>query len=231
MPFPERKMVKVKEKNIIIEKMGYDEDKFSEDYWLYSDGVHPARIDKSAHQLIVYFEDVFKITNQNNFLIGDIGAGAGNMVNQFIQAGYNSEGCEYSESGRRIAKERFNINLKECDLRSKLKYNKDHFDWIYCVGVLSMIPDDFMENAIRELFRITKYGVLINVGATIANNKKDRKGNPHHLTPINRSEMWKLINKVGGYDWTSILPPQKGKYGIGVADEFSGLFGKTPWPF
>ena len=127
--------------------------------------------------------------------------------------------------------ERFSIDLEYCDLRTRLNYPDNHFDWSYCVGVLSMIPDGFMENAVRELLRVTRYGVLINVGSTIVNNHEDRRGNPYHLTPINRAEMWKLIHSVGGYDWTSIQPPQKCRYGIGVVNEFAGLFSKKPWPF
>jgi len=226
-------MVAVKNGNPDLVKIGYEEHMFNDDYWLYSDGVNPARINKSAHQLICYFKDLFSITGTvtDKYIIGDIGAGAGSMIQQLHNAGYSAGGCEYSESGRRLAKERFSIDLEFCDLRTRLNYPDNHFDWSYCVGVLSMIPDGFMENAVRELLRITRYGVLVNVGADIANNKVDRRGNPHHLTPINSAGMWKLIHGIGGYDWTSIQPPQKNKYGIGVCNEFACLIGKTPWPF
>ena len=231
MGFPERKMVALKGNNKMIEKNGYDEDKFTDEYWLYSDGKNPARINKDASCIVNYFTDIKKITKQENIYIGDIGAGAGNMVNQLRRNSFKADGCEFSFSGRRIAKEKFNIVLEECDLRTKLTYNDDHFEWSYCVGVLSMIPQECMKNALEEIFRITKYGVLINVGTSIANNKIDRRGNPHHLTPIDSNYMWKKIKKIGGYDWTSILPPQKARYGIGIIDEFAGLFGKTLWPF
>lgn len=235
MDFPEKKMAEAKEGNKDIEKNGYEEEVFDDNYWLYSDGVHPARINKSAKQLIRYFDDLFemtllKVNPKGTFTIGDIGAGAGNMVYQLHSAGFKTDGCEFSESGKRLAKERFNINLEHCDLRSVLPYEDDHFDWTFCVGVLSMIPKKDMGNAIQEILRVTRYGALINVGTSIGYNRVDRIGNPHHLTPISPSVMWSIINEIG-FDWTSILPPQKSKYGIGVADEFSGLFSKTPWPF
>ena len=228
---PEMKMITIKNENPDIARIGYDENVFDDDYWLYDDGVHQARIDKSAVQLICYFTDIFKMTGTDEYTIGDIGAGAGSMVKQFHDVGLSAGGCEFSESGRRIAKEKFDINLGDCDLRTRLEYPDNHFDWTYCVGVLSMIPDDFMENAIKELLRVTKYGVLINVGSIIGNNKVDRRGNPHHLTPVNRADMWKLVHNAGGYDWTSIQPPQKCRYGIGMNDEFAGLISKAPWSF
>jgi SAM-dependent methyltransferase len=233
--FPERKMAEAKEDNTDIEKNGYEEEVFGDDYWLYSDGKSPARINKSALQLIKYFDDIFKSTllkvnPKGVFRIGDIGAGAGSMVKQFHDAGFKAEGCEYSESGKRISKERFGIELGHCDLRGVLPYEDDYFDWTYCVGVLSMIPEKDMTNALKEILRVTRYGALINAGTTIGYNRVDRIGNPHHLTPIIPSKMWQRINEIG-LDWTSILPPQKQKYGIGVANEFAGLFGKNPWPF
>jgi len=230
MGFPERKILEKKDE---FESKGYPQGIFEDDYWLYSDGVHPARIEKSASQVICYFNNLFdKHVGHRDFLIGDIGAGAGNYVQQFHTAGYRAEGCEFSESGRRIAKEKFNIDLENCDLRKRLPYEDDHFDWTFCAGVLSMIPMKNMKQALKELLRVTKYGCLINVGTSIANNKVDRRGNPHHLTQMTTVEMWKkIVVELNGYDLTSIQPPQKASFGIGMYGEFCGLFSKSPWGF
>jgi SAM-dependent methyltransferase len=232
MSYPEKKMVAEKKKEN-LGKVGYPEKTFNDDYWLYSDGNSPARIDKSAHQLINYFSSLFDdFIGERSFSILDIGAGAGNMVQQFRDKGFfKTEGCEYSESGRRIAKERFNIELENCDLRKGLPYENDQFDFSYCVGVLSMIPEDKMEKAISEIMRVTKYGFLLNIGTTVNDASSDRRGNPHHITAMNNVDYWNVINKQNGHDWTSIQPPQKAKFGIGVVNEFSGLFSKTAWPF
>jgi len=231
MPYPERQIV-VEKKKENFDKTGYPERTFNSDYWLYSDGVNPARIDKSAHQLINYFTRLFNnFIGDNDFTILDVGAGAGSMVQQFRDKGYKAEGCEFSESGRIIAKERFNIDLEFCDLRNKLPYDNDQFDWSYCVGVLSMIPKNKMENAISEIMRVTKYGFLLNVGTIVNDAGGDRRGNPHHITAMNCPDYWKIINKLGGYSWTSIQPPQKAFFGMGVMDEFCGLFSKNKWEF
>jgi SAM-dependent methyltransferase len=231
MPYPEKKIVAEKKKEN-FDKTGYPERTFNDDYWLFSDGNSPARIDKSAHQLINYFSSLFDdFIGERIFSILDIGAGAGNMVQQFRDNGFKAEGCEFSESGKRIAKERFNIDLENCDLRNKLPYDDDQFDFSYCVGVLSMIPKDKMEKAISEIMRVTKYGFLLNIGTIVNDASSDRRGNPHHLTAMNNVDYWSIISKLNGYDWTSIQPPQKAKFGIGVAGEFCCLAGKQPWPF
>ena len=62
MDFPEKAMVDAKANNKDLEKTGYGEETFGDDYWLYSDGKSPARINKSAIQLIKYFDDIFQMT-------------------------------------------------------------------------------------------------------------------------------------------------------------------------
>jgi hypothetical protein len=218
---------------------GYPEQSFGDDYWLASDGQSPARIDKSAAQIMRYFDRLFELTGPVDDRMGkglgicDIGAGAGNMVNEFRQAGYTAHGCEYSESGRRIAEQRFGIKLQPCDLRYRLSYIDNRFEWSYCVGVLSMIPEKDMQNALKEILRVTQYGVLINVYTEMGEmDLEDRMGNRHHLTVMSPARYHKIIcTDLGYYDWTSVLPPQKRGIGIGVENEFCGLFSKQRWPF
>ena len=228
--FPETKMVS--DSGVPVND-GYPQSAFNDDYWMYRGTNGEARIEKSAGSAIAYFKKMFEFIGTNDFSILDVGAGAGNFVNQFRKAGYRSEGCEYSESGKRLAKERFKIDLSYCDLKDKLPYNTDEFDWSLCAGVLSMIPRKDMKNAMSEILRVTKYGLLVNVGTLIGPvNLQLRLGNWHHITAMSSVEYYKLITEeCGGYDWTSILPPQKAKYGIGVVNEYAGLVSKSRWPF
>lgn len=213
---------------------GYPQDMFDNAYWTYEDTTYPtARIDRSADLVILYFETLFSIVGEKEPNIVDVGAGAGNFVNQFRKVKYNAVGCEYSESGRKLAKERFGVDLSYGDLRNKLPYETDQFNWAMCAGVLSMIPKQYMRNAISEILRITKYGVLLTVGTSVDVNAENRDGNRHHITAMSCSEYYKLItNECGGYDWTSILPPQNAAFGIGTnIDEYGGLISKSRYPF
>jgi len=204
---------------------GYDESAFAEEYWTAKPTTkHLARIDKDASQLINYFNVLFGIMGHKGTIL-DVGAGAGSNVSQMKRAGFDTQGCEFSASGRKLAKERFGIEMPYCDLRDKLPYEDNAFDWAYCVGVLSMIPIDKMEHAVKEIFRVIKKGVLINVETAVIITKSEKTYvNPHHLTALPAIEYWKIFKKCKLIDATAILPPQKLKFGIGLVNEFSGLF-------
>ena len=210
---------------------GYNENDFTKDYWLAILVPGTARINRGYGSTINYWKDLFKRANIQGKLL-DVGAGTGNVVKGLLKLGIDAKGCEFSSSGRKLAGERFNILLKECDLRKELPYENEEFNWSMCIGVLSMIPKGSMKNAISEILRVTKYGVLIHVLTKVVNtNVKDGYygKNPHHITSMTSQEYWKLLNECGAFDWTSIQPPQKVAYGIGIRDEFTGLFSKRKW--
>lgn len=229
----------MKKKDVI--DTGYDETDFGKFYWLDKPNLASrARIERDAGAVIKYWHDIFEIKGLKRGSIIDVGAGAGSIVKDLKDAGFDAHGCEFSSSGREIAKARFDIDLSECDLRQRLPYVDNEFDWSICLGVLSMIPKCDMANAISEILRITKYGTLILV-LTIASDvlklasdkfvSSDRGLllNPHHLTAMSSMEYWGIIvNTLGGYDWTSIRPPQGQRYGMGISrHEFCGLFSKS----
>lgn len=219
---PEKEMLAKKE-NLLIER-GYQEQDFTEEYWTYKHEVLGARINKDASPVVRYLQDLFEKFGIFGPVL-EIGAGAGNLVYGLRCAGIESEGCEFSSSGRRLALERFNVVLSECDLRNGLPYNEDQFNWSICLGVLSMIPDRYLDGAIREILRVTRFGVLVNV-QTIISEDPENSINPHHILSLSSIEYWNLFHSCGAYDLSSIQPPQKMKYGIGVIDEFAGLFSK-----
>ena len=224
-----------------IKHVGYTSQDFNDDYWLRVSAFATSRAGKSAVQILAYLKDLFiktETTDPKDYTILDVGAGAGAIVSALLKTGYDAYGCEFSESGRRIAKEMYNLRFNPCDLRKYLFYEDNEFDWSLCIGVLSMIPESKMENAISELLRVTRYGVFVNVETAVTDIVKldslfdvDLVVNPHHLTRMLPQTYWKLFNKCGAYDWTSIQPPQKSKYGIGMDTEFSGLFSKQKWCF
>ena len=212
-----QKMMKEREEKM---EKGYNEKDFDDEYWTSVNILGQTRLNKDTSLLMMWYQDLFSILNQKGTMV-EIGSGAGNLVNNFRLNGFQIEGCEYSASGRKIAKSHFGIDLKPCDLRKKLPYKDNEFDWSLSVGVFSMIPIQHMENAIKECLRISKYGFYLHVNTIIT-----RQINLHHLTSISTLEYWKLMNKLGALDVTTIIPPQRRKYGIGVLTEFSGLFCK-----
>ena len=168
--------------------------------------------------------DIFDETGVGGSVL-DIGTGAGNIVRALRDADIQAEGCEFSSSGRKLAMERFGVVLSPCNLRQQLPYEDDQFNWGICVGVLSMIPISYMANAISEILRVIRFGVLVNVQTMVSQGPVDFI-NPHHLSSLSCVGYWDLFHSCGAYDWTSIKPPQKKRYGIGVLSEFAGLFSK-----
>lgn len=199
---------------------GYDESAFAGNYWLTPDAGGERRIDRSAGALIGY----------TNRLIGlgalpktpkvlDISAGPGMIVHQFRQSGFDCEGCEFSESGRRIAKAEFGIELLDADLRSRLPYEDGSFDFAMCVGVLTMIPVKHLLNALSEIRRVLSHGGIVHLHLM---NPSTVSHEPH-ITNLPMTEWWRLANQAGLVDMTSLWPPQR--EGIGVYNEFSGIWG------
>uniref|UniRef100_A0A6H1ZAD1 Putative methyltransferase n=1 Tax=viral metagenome TaxID=1070528 RepID=A0A6H1ZAD1_9ZZZZ len=212
---------------------GYDEGDFTKAYWTDPNANHYKipRVHKPTYQAVKYFQHLLLKAGMKTASIVDIGAGAGQFVHAFKQKGFDAYGCEFSKSGREVAREVFGVNLNPCDLRTALPYETDAFDLGMCVGVLSMIPIQNMNTAISEILRVVRYGVLINVGCTIVEDTVTLIGNPHHITRLSPQGYWKIFNECGAYDLTSIQPPQKRAYGIGISVEFAGLFSKRKWEF
>lgn len=216
---------------------GYCPEDFDRDYWLGAaqapeverDGVGERmapRIARDGRQLAAYWQRIFEACGQPGRVL-DVGAGAGRHVHDLREAGFQAEGCEFSDSGRELAQERFGITLAPCDLREKLPYPDDAFDWTSCVGVLSILPRLYVPGAICELLRVTRRGVLVIV-LTVAGQPN---ANPHHLTAMSQLEWWTLFRGAGAHDWTAWGNPSKRDCGLGVSEtEFAGLFSKRSQP-
>lgn len=214
--------------------LGYEPEDFTIHYWLDpTTTCDEPRAYKDCSKVVLYFDHLLAKAKTSRKNILDIGAGAGACVNAFLKAGYDAQGCEFSPSGRKVAQDLYGLNLEPCDLRENLPYSSDRFDWGLCVGVLSMIPRESMKNALAEIFRVVKYGVLINVGTLVLeyDPANGLNGNPHHITAMSAVGYWKILESLSVRDWTAIQPPQKLPYGIGMANEFAGLFSKGSWEF
>jgi len=211
------------DRRVEAEAIGYDPHDFGEGYWT-GGAEGERRIDRPGNQLANYFTRLLQMSGGGNVL--DIGAGCGKQVFDLRQAGIDAYGCEFSVSGRHLAKERFGLELPFCDLRDKLPYDDDAFDWSYCVGVLSMIPLPLLVSALRECFRVTRYGCLLLVMTQVGMKEFV---NPHHILALPHGGWHKAIAEAGGYNHTHILTPSGPEFGMGVRPaEFIGLFSKAP---
>lgn len=212
------KPVAVKTPDVV--ENGYDESAFAENYWLIPDVCGHRRIDRCAGSLLRYVGRLIEIdVIPKRPRILDIGAGPGMIVHQFRNAGFECEGCEFSESGRRIARSEFGIELLHGDLRSKLPYEDGSFDFAMCVGVLTMIPVNCMRNALGEIRRILADDGVVHLNLLNPCNS----ANEPHITSLPIKEWWRLVQQAGLVDKTSIWPPQR--EGIGAGREFSGIWG------
>lgn len=206
-------------KNDKVIATGYSEDDFSDSYWTAPTESGIARIDRGGELVVSLLSRLVEIgAVPKNPKVLDVGCGPGRIVHDLMKAGYDALGCEYSESGRRLAKERFNISAEPCDLRRArgIPLPDLHFDFACCVGVMSMIPQDKIRIAIREIERVLKYG---GVALFLIVNGQDT-----HITQISHPYWRSGITSAGFEDVTSLWPPQK--EGIGVLSEFCGLFKK-----
>lgn len=209
----------IHEKTAEIIVGGYDESAYAESYWLEPDVRGCRRIDRSAASLISLVERLREIKAlPHNPRILDIGAGPGMVVHQFREAGFECEGCEFSESGRRIAKATFGIDLLYGDLRESLPYKDGEFDFAMCVGVMTMIPERSVLNAFREIRRVVATEGIVHLHLM---NPNPAFIEPH-ITNLPVKKWWDLARKAELIDATSLWPPQR--EGIGVLNEFSGIF-------
>jgi SAM-dependent methyltransferase len=213
------KPIAEKSENVIAN--GYDESAFAENYWLTPDVGGGRRIDRCAGALLRYVGRLIEIDAlQKSPRILDISAGPGMMVHQFRNAGFECEGCEFSQSGIRIAKKEFGIDLLHGDLRSRLPYEDGTFDFAMCVGVLTMIPVNYVSNALSEIRRVLADGGIVHLHLMNPNPVSHEP----HLTSLPMTEWWRLADQAGLVDKTSLWPPQR--EGIGVGAEFSGIWGR-----
>ena len=215
------KPISPKTEGIILN--GYSEDDYAASYWLEPNVNGERRIDRSANHLIEHLKTLIERGDMEaDTMVLDIGAGPGNMVNDFMQAGFAVEGCEYSTSGRSLAKKIFGLDIPACDLRGPIgiPYESSFFDYAYCVGVLTMIPEQNISTAISECARILVRGGILLVNLMNPVNVD----NEPHITSLPHREWHRLFKQSDLEDITSILPPQQ--FGIGVKNEFCGIFRK-----
>ena len=175
--FPERK------KDDAIIENGYEPEDFGGNYWVARNIKGNRRIDRDAKSLREYVHAL--VDNwmlPTNPKICDVSCGPGNMVLDFRKHGYDAVGCEFSRAAIALGKEHFNMEIPFGDLRGELPFLSNSFDFVYCIGVMTMIPKKSVPNACSELHRILKPGALLHVLLINPGMHGPRATNEPHLT-------------------------------------------------
>lgn len=219
---PERK------KTPDIIQNGYNPEDFGEKYWMAPNRVGRRRIDRDAHSLRQYVSALVKDNLlPSNPRICDVSCGPGNMMVDFHKHGFRIMGCEFSEAARRLGLEHFDLKIPFGDLRAKLPFDDNSFDFVYCIGVMTMIPLKDVPNACRELNRIMAPGGLLHILLINPGQTGPRAGNEPHLTTLPHSDWNQHFIDAGLQDNTHVMPPQR--FGIGIQKEwdFAKLYRTT----
>lgn len=93
--------------------------------------------------------------------IADIGCGRGFIVRHLRNLGFQADGYEYGEAALRHSV----CGAKFCDLTETLPIPDGAYDFVYCAGVLSHIPERDVHNALCELRRVVRRngGIFTNI--------------------------------------------------------------------
>ena len=170
--------------------MGYDYDK----YWLNS---LKERTDY-YEQLYGHVKQFYKFGNGKSVL--DVAGGSGQLANYFGLR--NVTLIDISDSGLKLAKNKFGFNVKKCDLiRDVWPIQNEKFDFVICNEFLEHIY--FPSIVLSEINKSLKKNGTLYLGQP--NMTPDGK---HHVKKITYSYL-KFILKENGFKIVdSIIPPK-----------------------
>lgn len=92
----------------------------------------------------------------------DVGCATGIVVNKFLEQGYDAHGCDISEwavENTETEKDR----VKVADVRDLSGYKDNSFDLVICSETLEHIPEQYLQQALSELHRVSKKYVCFSV--------------------------------------------------------------------
>lgn len=132
----------------------------------------------------------------NEIAILEVGCGRGFVLRHLQAIGFKRlHGFEYGPLGEIKPVVPF---VTWADLTSGLPSRDNTYDLVLCVGVLSHLPEGFVDRAIKELYRVTSGALLTNILI------KDHPMQQHHLT-VKGKEWWKPRFEDQGFHATEGL--------------------------
>ncbi len=148
------------------------------------------------------YDMVFKVAKVKKGKVFDIGAGTGLFLTEFKKRGWEVDGLEPANVGRRIAKTKFGISLKKDDLLD-IDFKDKYFDLVVLNNVIEHLHKPV--ESLNKVSRIVKKGgcVLIScpnidgIGSLLFRKKWYGMDVPRHLYQFNPETLGVLLNQSG----------------------------------
>ena len=105
-------------------------------------------------------------------IILDLGCGTGRNIRYFVKEGYTVSGCDCSNEALELSKL---PGIKLCSM-SKLPYNNNSFDAVFCNHVIQHGLINQIKETISEIKRVTKDNGLIYLVTSSTKSSKNRLG-------------------------------------------------------
>lgn len=127
-------------------------------------GESPVALGEAKDRTNLRFKVLSEIGNLNNSNILDVGCGFGYFLSFLKKKKRNVKyvGVDINSDFIEIAKRRNpNYIFKVADIeKTKIK---SQFDWVFAIGIASKADSyNYIENLLKEMFRISKKGVVMN---------------------------------------------------------------------
>lgn len=130
---------------------------FYEKYWqeekrsTLNDRLTPKRLE-------IFFKEIKNHTNVKKIL--DAGCGVGQISKVLKEAGFEVTGIDISQQAINEARQNFsNVEFIRSSIDSRLPFNNESFDAIYCTEVIEHVYDT--DTAIQEMARVLKRGGVL----------------------------------------------------------------------
>lgn len=141
----------------------------------------------------------------------DVGCALGFTCRAFMERGINAEGCDISRWAIENCDKNVAGKLKMADIRDGIPYDSESFDCVFSSQTLEHVEIEFMPSIIKEMARITKSHVLINVPISL-DDKNVPYGDPSHQTFMHPSWWISLGYDAGllfSIELSSFVRPQE----------------------
>lgn len=119
--------------------------------------------DKLGHVLAAHVQAIQNLYAKKEYsTVLDVGCATGIVVNKFLEAGYDAYGCDISTwaiENTETDKDR----VKVADVRNLEQYEDNSFDLVICSETLEHIPEEYLQKALSELYRVSRKFVCFSV--------------------------------------------------------------------
>lgn len=111
-----------------------------------------------------------EVLNLNHKKLLDLGCGAGQAVRAFLNNGVDSYGVDLSEYAIQQGKKAFELDgrIYVGSIHNLSQWDDNEFDFIYSNQVFEHLPEKYVDDLVRECYRVLRPGGRIWVGLVLA---------------------------------------------------------------